>query len=144
MQAMWNLPPLPPLVDFCLLSFLSTDGRLFHTVTLVQAGWAVVVGGRKSPLNPALEVLSLRSPEADDSSASDCPVVELRSLQPVGSLALPRWRHSATEVTHQGRSHAFAPWNGPQAMLAAVFVKPSKPPRIIKVKISGRQLTSAI
>ncbi|XP_054829481.1 tRNA wybutosine-synthesizing protein 4 isoform X2 [Eublepharis macularius] len=84
------------------------DGRLFHTVTLLQAGWAIVVGGRLSPVSPALEVCGLRMLGADGSSTPhSCPVMEIIRLPPVEDLALPRWRHTATEVVHQGEAHLF-------------------------------------
>ncbi|XP_015274463.1 PREDICTED: tRNA wybutosine-synthesizing protein 4 [Gekko japonicus] len=84
------------------------DGRLFHTVTLLQAGWAVVVGGRLSPVSPALEMRRLRMLEADCSSAPpSCLAVELTRLPPVEDLALPRWRHTATEVVHRGERYLF-------------------------------------
>ncbi|XP_060119772.1 tRNA wybutosine-synthesizing protein 4 [Heteronotia binoei] len=84
------------------------DGRLFHTVTLLQAGWAVVVGGRLSPASPALEVRCLRLLEAGRSSApSSGLAVELTRLPPAEDLAVPRWRHTATEVVHQGERYLF-------------------------------------
>ncbi|XP_077197122.1 tRNA wybutosine-synthesizing protein 4 isoform X2 [Paroedura picta] len=84
------------------------DGRLFHTLTFLQAGWAVVVGGRLSPESPALEVCCLRKLGADCfSSPPSSLVMELTRLPPVENLALPRWRHTATEVEHQGESYLF-------------------------------------
>ncbi|XP_053167973.1 tRNA wybutosine-synthesizing protein 4 [Hemicordylus capensis] len=83
------------------------DGRLFHTVTLLQTGWALVLGGRKAPANPALEACGLRVLEAADSSAPGGPVVELTRLPPVEKLASARWRHTATEVTYQGEAYLF-------------------------------------
>ncbi|XP_061485291.1 tRNA wybutosine-synthesizing protein 4 isoform X2 [Rhineura floridana] len=83
------------------------DGRLFHTLTPLRAGWAVVLGGRKSPVDPAVEVQRLRVLEAADPLASSSPVVELTPLPPVKDLPLPRWRHTATEVVHQGEAYLF-------------------------------------
>nr|XP_056714734.1 tRNA wybutosine-synthesizing protein 4 [Euleptes europaea] len=95
--------------DVCLAkSGNSWDGRLFHTVTLLQPGWAVVLGGRLSPVSPAQEVCGLRMLEADGSSTPlSCPVVELTRLPPVEDPALPRWRHTATEVVHRGQRYLF-------------------------------------
>ncbi|XP_042316186.1 tRNA wybutosine-synthesizing protein 4 isoform X2 [Sceloporus undulatus] len=78
------------------------DGRLFHTLTLLQAGWAVVMGGRRSPVSPAPAACRLSVLEAGGS-----PVVELIHLPPIQGLALPRWRHSATEVIHEGETYLF-------------------------------------
>ncbi|KAL8191490.1 UNVERIFIED_CONTAM: hypothetical protein K2H54_073921 [Gekko kuhli] len=84
------------------------DGRLFHTVTLLQAGWAVAVGGRLSPASPALGVCRLRVLEADCSSPPpSCLAVELTRLPPAEGLARPRWRHAATEVVHRGERYLF-------------------------------------
>lgn len=80
----------------------SADGRLFHSLTLLQAGWAVVFGGRRSPVRPALEVCCLRVLESASASASGTLRVELTRLLPVEELPLPRWRHTATTVVHQG------------------------------------------
>lgn len=92
-------------------SSLLTDGRLFHSMTLLQAGWAIVVGGRLSPVSSALEACCLRTLEVDCSSAPQSRlVVELTRLPPAEDLALPRWRHTATEVAHQGKSGPFAIW----------------------------------
>ncbi|KAH0625303.1 hypothetical protein JD844_033808 [Phrynosoma platyrhinos] len=77
------------------------DGRLFHTLTLLQAGWAVVLGGRKSPVSPALAACRLSVSEGGGS-----PIMELTYLPPIQGLSLPRWRHSATEVMYEGRRKA--------------------------------------
>ncbi|XP_015746458.1 tRNA wybutosine-synthesizing protein 4 [Python bivittatus] len=86
---------------------MAWDGRLFHTVTLLRSGWAMVLGGRKSPVNPALEVLHLRGLGDADSSSPSNPVIELTQLPPVKGLSLPRWRHTATEVTYEGQAYLF-------------------------------------
>uniref|UniRef100_A0A670HTV8 tRNA wybutosine-synthesizing protein 4 n=1 Tax=Podarcis muralis TaxID=64176 RepID=A0A670HTV8_PODMU len=83
------------------------DGRLFHSLTLLQAGWAVVFGGRRSPVRPALEVCCLRVLESASASASGTLRVELTRLLPVEELPLPRWRHTATTVVHQGEAYLF-------------------------------------
>ncbi|XP_063162164.1 tRNA wybutosine-synthesizing protein 4 isoform X2 [Candoia aspera] len=83
------------------------DGRLFHTVTLLRSGWAIALGGRKSPVNPALEILRLRGLGDADSLSPSNPVIELAQLPPVKGLSLPRWRHTAAEVTHEGQAYLF-------------------------------------
>nr|XP_020647536.1 tRNA wybutosine-synthesizing protein 4 [Pogona vitticeps] len=78
------------------------DGRLFHSLTLLQAGWAVVLGGRKSPLSPALMACRLRM-----SGTAESPVLELTHLPSLKELAMPRWRHSATEIAYEGEMYLF-------------------------------------
>ncbi|XP_062983308.1 tRNA wybutosine-synthesizing protein 4 [Elgaria multicarinata webbii] len=83
------------------------DGRLFHTVTFLRAGWAVVLGGRMSPVSPGLAPLRLRVLEAATTAAAGGPVVELTRLPPVKDLASPRWRHTATEIAYRGEAYLF-------------------------------------
>ncbi|KAF7235159.1 tRNA wybutosine-synthesizing protein 4 [Varanus komodoensis] len=83
------------------------DARLFHTVTFLQAGWAVVLGGRKSPVNPAMALCRLRVLEAAGSLALGSPIIELTPLPPAKDLVLPRWRHTATEIMYQGEAYLF-------------------------------------
>ncbi|XP_032075543.1 tRNA wybutosine-synthesizing protein 4, partial [Thamnophis elegans] len=86
---------------------MSWDGRLFHTVNVLRSGWAVVLGGRKSPVSLALPPLRLKGlADADPLSPSN-PVLELTPLPPVEGLSVPRWRHTATEVTHEGQAYLF-------------------------------------
>ncbi|XP_054020553.1 tRNA wybutosine-synthesizing protein 4 isoform X2 [Dryobates pubescens] len=85
----------------------SWDGRLYHTISCVSRGLALVVGGRTSPSSAGLGMLWLKFPER--CSAWD-PVdirVELVSLQPAVEAAALRWRHSATQVTFQGQQYLF-------------------------------------
>ncbi|XP_060627346.2 tRNA wybutosine-synthesizing protein 4 [Anolis sagrei] len=80
------------------------DGRLFHSLTLLKPGWVLVLGGRRSPASPALDACRLSvsgSPDEDLMSA------ELSHLPPIQGLDTPRWRHSATEVEHQGEAYLF-------------------------------------
>ncbi|XP_054020555.1 tRNA wybutosine-synthesizing protein 4 isoform X4 [Dryobates pubescens] len=94
-------PPWTPLVPS------RTDGRLYHTISCVSRGLALVVGGRTSPSSAGLGMLWLKFPER--CSAWD-PVdirVELVSLQPAVEAAALRWRHSATQVTFQGQQYLF-------------------------------------
>ncbi|XP_074833224.1 tRNA wybutosine-synthesizing protein 4 isoform X2 [Carettochelys insculpta] len=82
-------------------------GRLFHTVTCVSEGQALVVGGRMSPANASLGMLWLRFPESIMASDPDCVVVEFLSPQPAENIASSRWRHTTTEVTCQGQRYLF-------------------------------------
>lgn len=65
-----------------------------------------MLGGRKSPSSPVVEAHRLRLWEADGPSTPGCPVVELTRLPLAEDLALHRWRHTATEVAHQGSTGA--------------------------------------
>lgn len=87
----------------------SADGRLFHTVNVLRSGWAVVLGGRKSPVSPALPPLLLKGLVDADPLSPGNPVIELAPLPPVEGLSVPRWRHTATEVTHEGRKGKLTP-----------------------------------
>ncbi|KAJ7320030.1 hypothetical protein JRQ81_019541 [Phrynocephalus forsythii] len=78
------------------------DGRLFHSLTLLQAGWAMVLGGRKSPMGPGLETCRLKV-----SGVPGSLVLELTHLPSPKELAVARWRHSATEVAHGGELYLF-------------------------------------
>ncbi|KAJ6652299.1 hypothetical protein lerEdw1_012752 [Lerista edwardsae] len=98
-------PPSPGRLQSADASL--TGGRLFHTVTLLQAGWAIVLGGRQSPLSPVVEVHRLRLGGADGPSTPGCPAVELTRLPLAEDPALRRWRHTATEVAHQGEAYLF-------------------------------------
>lgn len=91
-------------------SFSSADGRLFHTTNVLCSGWAVVLGGRKSPVSPALPPLRLKGLADADPLSPGSPIIELALLPPVEGLSVPRWRHTATEVTHEGRKEKLTPW----------------------------------
>ncbi|KAL7982905.1 hypothetical protein Chor_013511 [Crotalus horridus] len=83
------------------------DGRLFHTMNVLCSGWAVVLGGRKSPVSPALPPLRLKVLADADPLSPSSPIIELALLPPVEGLSVPRWRHTATEVTHKGQAYLF-------------------------------------
>ncbi|XP_026544170.1 tRNA wybutosine-synthesizing protein 4 isoform X2 [Notechis scutatus] len=89
---------------------MAWDGRLFHTVNVLHSGWAVVLGGRKSPESPALPPLCLKGLADADPLSPGNPVIELAPLLPVEGLAgfsVPRWRHTATVVTQEGQAYLF-------------------------------------
>ncbi|NXW65319.1 TYW4 protein, partial [Eurystomus gularis] len=81
--------------------------RLYHTVSCVSNGLALVVGGRTSPSSAGLGMLWLKFTETCDASDPDDITVELVSLQPAAEPAALRWRHSATEVTFKGEKYLF-------------------------------------
>ncbi|XP_077392578.1 tRNA wybutosine-synthesizing protein 4 isoform X1 [Festucalex cinctus] len=81
--------------------------RLYHSVTSISGGAAVIYGGRSSPVNPIRGLLKVTlhlegSPGPED-------VVELREEQMECTGAHPplRWRHSATLVCHKGKDFLF-------------------------------------
>ncbi|XP_070799804.1 tRNA wybutosine-synthesizing protein 4 [Pituophis catenifer annectens] len=86
---------------------MAWDGRLFHTVNVLRSGWAVVLGGRKSPVSPALPPLCLKGLADADPLSPGNPIIELALLPPVEGLSVPRWRHTSTEVTHEGQAYLF-------------------------------------
>ncbi|KAM3836780.1 tRNA wybutosine-synthesizing protein 4 isoform 2-T2 [Vipera latastei] len=83
------------------------DGRLFHTMNVLCSGWAVMLGGRKSPVSPALPPLRLKVLADADPLSPGSPTIELALLPPVEGLSVPRWRHTSTEVTHEGQAYLF-------------------------------------
>ncbi|KAF7655661.1 hypothetical protein LDENG_00052610 [Lucifuga dentata] len=86
--------------------------RLYHTVTSLPAGGAVVYGGRSSPLSPTGGLLKVTF----DPSASLHPLelenqvtlkLSVRQLVCTGDSPQPRWRHSATFLRHEGKDFLF-------------------------------------
>ncbi|KAK4830608.1 hypothetical protein QYF61_012051 [Mycteria americana] len=83
------------------------DERLYHTVSCLSNGLALVVGGRRSPSSAGLGMLWLKFPETCNASDPDDITVELVSLQPAAEPAALRWRHSTTEVIFKGEKYLF-------------------------------------
>ncbi|XP_042282213.1 tRNA wybutosine-synthesizing protein 4 [Thunnus maccoyii] len=86
--------------------------RLYHTATSVPGGGTVVYGGRSSPLNPVRGLFKVTlhpcgPPGSLDSE--DQGAVKLCEEQIVctGDPPLPRWRHTATTVSHKGKDFLF-------------------------------------
>ncbi|XP_061698638.1 tRNA wybutosine-synthesizing protein 4 [Syngnathoides biaculeatus] len=81
--------------------------RLYHTVTSIPGGMAVIYGGRSSPVNPITGLLKVTLHNEGSPGPED--VVELHEEQMICTGAHPplRWRHSATLVTHQGKDLLF-------------------------------------
>lgn len=78
------------------------DGRLYHTMTRLSDTQVLVLGGRLSPVTPALGILQL-SYENEDNSAED-PNVTVTKFGPEDST-LSRWRHSTTEVSCENQKY---------------------------------------
>ncbi|KFW00858.1 Leucine carboxyl methyltransferase 2, partial [Fulmarus glacialis] len=91
------------------------DERLYHTVSCLSNGLALVVGGRTSPSSAGLGMLWLKFPETCNALDSDDVTVELVSLQPAAAPAALRWRHSTTEVIFKGEKYLFL-YGGRSAM----------------------------
>ncbi|NWR59875.1 TYW4 protein, partial [Bucorvus abyssinicus] len=83
------------------------DERLYHTVSCLSNGLALVVGGRTSPSSAGLGMLWLKFCETRHASEPGDITVELVSLEPAAEPAALRWRHSATEVTFRGEQYLF-------------------------------------
>ncbi|XP_061648854.1 tRNA wybutosine-synthesizing protein 4 isoform X2 [Phyllopteryx taeniolatus] len=95
----WRSVHVQPSVSFSV--------RLYHTLTSIPGGMAVIYGGRSSPLTPIGGLLKVTlhlegSPGPEE-------VVELHEEQMMCTGAHPplRWRHSATLVSRQGKDFLF-------------------------------------
>ncbi|XP_066544542.1 tRNA wybutosine-synthesizing protein 4 [Amia ocellicauda] len=106
-QAGWRCARVEPDADWGV--------RVFHTVTAVPGWGCVVLGGRSSPLSPVTRVLRVTY---DPSTPADLPCTDdlltpghprpvslsVGELLCGGTAPHPRWRHSATLLSHRGRS----------------------------------------
>ncbi|XP_037690087.1 tRNA wybutosine-synthesizing protein 4 [Choloepus didactylus] len=84
------------------------DGRLYHTMTRLSDTQVVVLGGRLSPLTPALGILQLHFCfcKREDSSTEDLRVTIIKA-SPEKDCSLSCWRHSTTEVSYQNQKYLF-------------------------------------
>ncbi|KAM6181886.1 tRNA wybutosine-synthesizing protein 4 [Erethizon dorsatum] len=84
---------------------LQWDGRLYHTMTRLSDTQVLVLGGRLSPVSPALGALQLHLCESEDNSTEALNV----TITKVGSedYTLSCWRHSTTEVSYQNENYLF-------------------------------------
>ncbi|KAM8855836.1 tRNA wybutosine-synthesizing protein 4 [Spinachia spinachia] len=78
--------------------------RLYHTATSLPGGGVVVFGGRSSPLNPIRGLVRV-TPDALSPPGTGKLCVEPMAC--TGDPPAPRWRHTATSVSHKGKSFLF-------------------------------------
>ncbi|XP_004466778.2 tRNA wybutosine-synthesizing protein 4 [Dasypus novemcinctus] len=84
------------------------DGRLYHTMTRLSDTQVLVLGGRLSPVTPALGILQLRFCfcKRADHSTEDLKVA-ITKADPEKDSTLSCWRHSTTEVSYQNQKYLF-------------------------------------
>lgn len=82
------------------------DGRLHHTMTRLSDTQVLALGGRLSPVAPALEILQLRFCKTEDNSTEDLNVTVTKA-GPEEDSTLSRWRHSTTEVSCENQKYLF-------------------------------------
>nr|XP_019580929.1 PREDICTED: tRNA wybutosine-synthesizing protein 4 [Rhinolophus sinicus] len=81
------------------------DGRLYHTMTRLSDTQVLVLGGRLSPVTPALGILQLHF-ESEDTSTQDLNVTVTKAGAEEDTT-LSRWRHSTTEVSYENQKYLF-------------------------------------
>lgn len=81
------------------------DGRLYHTVTRLSDTQVLVLGGRLSPVTPALGILQLCLCKSEDNSTEDLNVTVTKAGPE--DCTLSRWRHSTTEVSYENQKYLF-------------------------------------
>ncbi|XP_075388293.1 tRNA wybutosine-synthesizing protein 4 [Tenrec ecaudatus] len=82
------------------------DGRLYHTLTRLSDTEVLVLGGRLSPVTPALGILRLCFYKREDNGTEDQKVTVTKAGPEEDSI-LSRWRHSTTEVSYQNQKYLF-------------------------------------
>ncbi|XP_016283801.2 tRNA wybutosine-synthesizing protein 4 [Monodelphis domestica] len=82
------------------------DGRLFHTMTSFSETLVLVLGGRLSPVTPALGMYWLSCPIPAGKDADNLKVT-IREVGPEAEFPSPRWRHSAAKVLCQRQKYLF-------------------------------------
>ncbi|XP_031729234.1 tRNA wybutosine-synthesizing protein 4 [Anarrhichthys ocellatus] len=103
-QEGWRSVSVEPPVDLGV--------RLYHTATSLPGGGLAVYGGRSSPLNPTRGLLRVtldtRGPLGPlDSEDGDMGTLCVEQMVCTGDAPAPRWRHTATSVSHKGKSFLF-------------------------------------
>ncbi|XP_071400697.1 tRNA wybutosine-synthesizing protein 4 [Centroberyx affinis] len=103
-QAGWRCACVEPSVDWGV--------RLYHTVTSLPGGGAVIYGGRSSPLNPIRSLLRVSldpdaPPDSLCSENQDTVKLCVKQMAFTGDPPQPRWRHSATMLSHNGKDFLF-------------------------------------
>lgn len=82
------------------------DGRLYHTMTRLSDTQVLVLGGRLSPVTPALSILQLHFSKSEEDSTEDLNV-RVTKAGPEEDSTLSRWRHSTTEVSYENQKYLF-------------------------------------
>lgn len=82
------------------------DGRLYHTMTRLSDTRVLVLGGRLSPVTPALGILQLRFCRSEDDSTEGLNVMVTKASTKEDST-LSCWRHSTTEVSYENQKYLF-------------------------------------
>ncbi|XP_020864841.1 tRNA wybutosine-synthesizing protein 4 [Phascolarctos cinereus] len=82
------------------------DGRLFHTMTSFSDTLVLVLGGRLSPVTPALGMYWLCCPSPEGNGADNLKVT-ITEVGPGSEFPSPRWRHSAAKVRCQRQTYLF-------------------------------------
>ncbi|XP_062861714.1 tRNA wybutosine-synthesizing protein 4 isoform X2 [Trichomycterus rosablanca] len=79
--------------------------RLYHTMTSVPGGGAVILGGRTSPLNPIDSILKVTCSLRDKHNPK--VLVSINEMVCTGPAPIPRWRHTATLLIFEDRNYLF-------------------------------------
>ncbi|KAM9092017.1 tRNA wybutosine-synthesizing protein 4 [Megaptera novaeangliae] len=82
------------------------DGRLYHTMTRLSDTQVLVLGGRLSPVTPALGILQLLFWKSEGNNPEDLNVT-VTNVGPEEDSTLSRWRHSTTEVSYENQRYLF-------------------------------------
>ncbi|XP_054421488.1 tRNA wybutosine-synthesizing protein 4 [Pteronotus mesoamericanus] len=81
------------------------DGRLYHTMARLSDTQVLVLGGRLSPVTPALGILQLHFFKSEDNSTEDLNVTVTKAGPEDSTLSC--WRHSTTEVSYKNQKYLF-------------------------------------
>ncbi|XP_037358227.1 tRNA wybutosine-synthesizing protein 4 [Talpa occidentalis] len=81
------------------------DGRLYHTMTRLSDTHVLVLGGRLSPVTPALPILQLCFYKSEGNSTEDLNVTVTNTGPEDSTLSC--WRHSTTEVSYESQKYLF-------------------------------------
>lgn len=84
-----------------ILSFFNEGVRLYHSMTSVPGWGTVILGGRTSPLNPIDDILKVTY--LTDQFSPQNMLVSLEKMVCTGVAPKPRWRHTATLLSHGGK-----------------------------------------
>lgn len=70
---------------------------MYHTMTAVPGGGAVIMGGRTSPFNPIDGVLRVTYSQRNSNV-----LISITEMVCTGPAPISRWRHTATLLTFKG------------------------------------------